>query len=92
MTGGGLLNKYPVLYGYSLVVPKAHKEQVTGDFSQEEYLRLQALIYAVRRSHQKICAARTGLHSFFRQPAGEPPRPLARCPFRPPVFPLTNNS
>lgn len=41
------LNKYPVLYGYSLVAPKAHKEQVTGDFSQEEYLRLQALIYAV---------------------------------------------
>lgn len=47
------LNKYPVLYGYSLVAPKAHKEQVTGDFSQEEYLRLQALIYAVAEATRR---------------------------------------
>jgi diadenosine tetraphosphate (Ap4A) HIT family hydrolase len=48
------LNKYPVLYGYVLVAPTAHKEQVTGDFSLEEYLALQRGVYhiteAVRRT------------------------------------------
>ena len=41
------LNKYPVLYGYTLVAPRQHREQVTSDFSREEYLALQALIYRV---------------------------------------------
>jgi diadenosine tetraphosphate (Ap4A) HIT family hydrolase len=40
-------NRYPVLYGYLLVAPKAHREQVTGDFSLEEYLALQRVIYRV---------------------------------------------
>jgi len=48
------LNKYPVLYGYALVAPIKHKEQVTGDFTLEEYLTLQRGVYqvaeAVRRS------------------------------------------
>ena len=48
------LNKYPVLYGYVLVAPVQHKEQVTGDFSLEEYLALHKIVYqtaeAVRRS------------------------------------------
>ena len=48
------LNKYPVLYGYVLVAPIEHKEQVTGDFTIEEYLMLQRAIYrtaeAVRKS------------------------------------------
>jgi diadenosine tetraphosphate (Ap4A) HIT family hydrolase len=39
------LNRYPTLYGYTLVAPKKHREQVTGDFSVEEYLRLQRLIF-----------------------------------------------
>lgn len=41
------LNKYPPLLGYVLVCPKAHLEQVTGDFSQQDYLRLQALVHDV---------------------------------------------
>lgn len=41
------LNKFPPLLGYVLVCPKAHLEQVTGDFSREDYLRLQALVYDV---------------------------------------------
>jgi diadenosine tetraphosphate (Ap4A) HIT family hydrolase len=41
------LNKYPSLYGYALVAPIAHKEQVTGDFTMEEYLSLQKAIYHV---------------------------------------------
>lgn len=41
------LNRFPPLLGYVLVCPKAHLEQVTGDFSRHDYLRLQALIYDV---------------------------------------------
>lgn len=41
------LNKYPTLYGYTLVAPKQHREQVTGDFSVEEYLALQQFIFRV---------------------------------------------
>lgn len=41
------LNKYPTLYGYTLVAPKRHVEQATGDFTLEEYLALQRLIYLV---------------------------------------------
>ncbi len=48
------LNKYPTLYGYVLVAPVKHREQVTGDFTMEEYLALQRSVYqvaeAVRRS------------------------------------------
>jgi ATP adenylyltransferase len=41
------LNKYPILYGYTLVAPRQHRERVTGDFAREEYLGLQDLIYRV---------------------------------------------
>jgi diadenosine tetraphosphate (Ap4A) HIT family hydrolase len=41
------LNKYPSLYGYALVAPIAHKEQVTGDFTMHEYLSLQKAVYQV---------------------------------------------
>lgn len=48
------LNKYPVLYGYVLVAPVEHKEQVTGSFTAGEYLALQRMVYrtveAVRKS------------------------------------------
>jgi diadenosine tetraphosphate (Ap4A) HIT family hydrolase len=48
------LNKYPTLYGYVLVAPVSHKEQVTADFTVEEYLSLQHAVYrvteAVRRT------------------------------------------
>jgi diadenosine tetraphosphate (Ap4A) HIT family hydrolase len=41
------LDGYPRAYGYTLVAPKEHREQVTGDFSMEEYLRLQRLVFRV---------------------------------------------
>ena len=48
------LNKYPTQIGYTLVAPIAHKEQVTADFTWEEYLTLQRAVYqvgeAVRRT------------------------------------------
>lgn len=39
------LSKYPVLYGYTLVAPREHREQATGDFTLDAYLALQRMIY-----------------------------------------------
>lgn len=48
------LSKYPTLYGYIIVAPLQHREQVTGDFTLDEYLTLQQVVYrigeAVRRA------------------------------------------
>jgi diadenosine tetraphosphate (Ap4A) HIT family hydrolase len=41
------LNKYPALYGYVLVAPREHREEVTGDFTPAEYLRLQEVVHRV---------------------------------------------
>ncbi len=41
------LNKYPKPYGYTLVAPRDHREQVTSDFSIEEYLALQRRVHCV---------------------------------------------
>jgi len=48
------LNKFPTLAGYVLVCPKAHLEQVTGDFSQPDYLRLQTLVYRVSEALRTV--------------------------------------
>lgn len=47
------LNKYPVLYGYALVAPVEHKEQVTGDFTPDEYLALQRSVHQVAEAVRK---------------------------------------
>ena len=47
------LNKYPMLYGYVLVAPVKHKEQVTGDFTLDEYLALQHVIYQTAEAVRK---------------------------------------
>ena len=39
------LNRFPTLFGYVLVAPKEHREQVTGDFDEEEYIDLQRFIF-----------------------------------------------
>jgi ATP adenylyltransferase len=41
------LNRYPTLYGYTLVAPREHREQVTGDFALDEYLALQRVVHHV---------------------------------------------
>jgi diadenosine tetraphosphate (Ap4A) HIT family hydrolase len=46
-TAIAFLNKYPQLHGYVLVAPRAHKEQVTGDFTRAEYIELQTLVWRV---------------------------------------------
>jgi diadenosine tetraphosphate (Ap4A) HIT family hydrolase len=48
------LNKYPVLYGYTLVAPRAHRVDVTGDFTEDEYLALQRLIYRVGEAIRRV--------------------------------------
>jgi len=48
------LNKYPMLYGYTLVAPRRHCEHVTGDFTREEYLSLQSLIYRVSEALAQV--------------------------------------
>ena len=41
------LTTNPTQYGYTLVCPKEHREQATGDFSIAEYLELQRDVYRV---------------------------------------------
>jgi ATP adenylyltransferase len=47
------LNKYPVLYGYVLVAPVQHKEHVAADFTLEEYLALQRVVYQTAEAVKK---------------------------------------
>jgi diadenosine tetraphosphate (Ap4A) HIT family hydrolase len=44
------LQRFQSLYGYVLVAPKGHREQVVGDFSLDEYLALQAVVHRVGRA------------------------------------------
>ena len=41
------LNRWPTQRGYTLVAPKEHREQATGDFTVDEYLALQRVVYRV---------------------------------------------
>lgn len=41
------LNKYPTVHEYVIVAPKQHKEKVTGDFTEREYIQLQRVIHRV---------------------------------------------
>ena len=48
------LNKYPTLYGYTLVAPRRHREQVAGDFTLDEYLALQRMVYRVAEALRRV--------------------------------------
>jgi ATP adenylyltransferase len=48
------LSKYPTLCGYTLVAPREHREHVTGDFTLEEYLRLQRVVYRVAEALRRV--------------------------------------
>ena len=48
------LNKYPPLYGYVLIAPREHREQVAGDFTLDEYLKLQQVIYRVAEAVRHV--------------------------------------
>jgi ATP adenylyltransferase len=51
------LDGYPRAYGYTLVAPKEHREQVTGDFTMEEYIGLQRLVYRVTEAVREVVGA-----------------------------------
>ncbi len=48
------LNKYPAVYGHSLVAPREHRERVTADFLPEEYLALQRIVYDVGEALRQV--------------------------------------
>lgn len=59
------LDAYPRAYCYTLVAPKEHKEQVTGDFTIEEYLELQQLVYRVSEAiREEVGAERMYIYSY----------------------------
>lgn len=59
------LDGYPRAYGYTLLAPKEHREQVTADFAPEEYLGLQALVYRVAEAVRgEVGAERIYLYTF----------------------------
>jgi ATP adenylyltransferase len=59
------LDGYPRAYGYTLVAPKEHREQVTKDFTMEEYLGLQRLVYRVTEAvREEVGAERMYLFTF----------------------------
>ena len=59
------LDAYPRAYGYTLVAPKEHREQVTGDFTMEEDLNLQRLVYRVTEAvREEVGAERTYLYTY----------------------------
>jgi len=62
------LNHYPTLYGYTLVASKEHREQVTGDFTEEEYLDFQRVVHRVSEAvRQEVGAERVYLLSLGSQ-------------------------
>jgi ATP adenylyltransferase len=59
------LDGYPRAYGYTLVAPKEHREQVIGDFTVDEYLDLQRLVYRVSEAvREEVGAERMYLYTF----------------------------
>jgi diadenosine tetraphosphate (Ap4A) HIT family hydrolase len=64
------LNRFPTVYGYTLVAPVAHREQVTGDFSLHQYLALQRVVHAVAEAiRQALKPERVYVLSLGSQPA-----------------------
>ncbi len=59
------LDGYPKAYGYTLVAPKEHREHVTADFTVEEYLKLQSLVYRVAEAVRgEVGAERMYVYTF----------------------------
>src|SRR5215204_2151978 len=59
------LDAYPRAYGYTLVAPKEHREQVTADFTMDEYIDLQYLVYRVSEAiREEAGAERMYIYSY----------------------------
>ncbi|MFN2242734.1 MAG: HIT family protein, partial [Anaerolineae bacterium] len=48
------LNRFPTVFGSVLVAPTTHREQVTGDFTLNQYLALQRIVYAVAEAVRNV--------------------------------------
>jgi diadenosine tetraphosphate (Ap4A) HIT family hydrolase len=48
------LNAYPTLYAQSIVAPREHREQVTGDFALNQYLELQTVVHGVGEALRRV--------------------------------------
>jgi diadenosine tetraphosphate (Ap4A) HIT family hydrolase len=48
------LNAYPTLYAQSIVAPREHREEVTGDFGLDEYLELQSVVHRVAEAVRAV--------------------------------------
>lgn len=48
------LNRYPTLYGYTIVAPRRHLERIERDLDKDAYLRLQSVVYAVARALEAV--------------------------------------
>ena len=46
-TAIAFLDRMPTQFGYVLVAPRAHLAHVTGDFSYEDYLSFQSVVFRV---------------------------------------------
>ncbi len=58
------LDKFPRVYGYTIVAPREHRVHVTHDFQIEEYLALQRLVHRVAEAvRQEVSAERMYLLS-----------------------------
>lgn len=55
-TAIAFLNRYPTLRGYVLVAPKEHLEEVTGDFTEDEYVALQRVVWRVGEAIRRAVA------------------------------------
>jgi diadenosine tetraphosphate (Ap4A) HIT family hydrolase len=53
-TAVAFLSRYPTLYGYVLVAPREHREQVTSDFRRDEYLALQEVVHRVGEAVRRV--------------------------------------
>ncbi len=63
------LDGFPRAYGYALVAPKEHREQVTADFALKEYLSLKSLVYRVAEAvREEVGAERMYLYTFGSNP------------------------
>lgn len=70
----------PTQYGYTLVAPKEHKEQVVGGFTVEECLGLRRVVHRVAEAvPEEVGAERVYVLSWLQQ--RQRPRPLARRTF-----------
>ena len=62
------LDKYPTLLGRTLVAPRQHREQVTGDFKIQEYLELQRRVYLISEAiREELNSERIYLLTFGSQ-------------------------